>query len=151
MSKLAKATLVSLFTIALFTALNFGQQTLEQSANAVNNDRMVPQFIVDPYWPQPLPNKWLLGRTIGIAVDERDHLYVVHRDQDEPRAIPQGRRSTPVRDVSAEQQCSKRRLSCPGGALHFAARRCVGVGSQGLRIAQWRGCGFAPLSRVKLV
>ena len=82
MSKLAKATLISLFTIALFTALNFGQQNLEQSANAVNNDRMVPQFIVDPYWPQPLPNKWLLGRTIGIAVDERDHLYVVHRDQD---------------------------------------------------------------------
>ena len=82
MSKLAKATLISLFTIALFTALNFGQQTLEQSANAVNNDRMAPQFIVDPYWPQPLPNKWLLGRTIGIAVDERDHLYVVHRDQD---------------------------------------------------------------------
>ena len=82
MSKLAKATLISLFTIALFTALNFGQQTLEQSANAVNNDRMAPHFIVDPYWPQPLPNKWLLGRTIGIAVDERDHLYVVHRDQD---------------------------------------------------------------------
>jgi len=82
MRKLAKATLITLSTIVLFTALNFGQQTLEQSANAVNNDRMVPQFVVDPYWPQPLPNKWLLGRTIGIAVDERDHLYVVHRDQD---------------------------------------------------------------------
>jgi len=82
MRKLAKATLITLSTIVLFTALNFGQQTLEQSANAVNNDRMVPQFVDDPYWPQPLPNKWLLGRTIGIAVDERDHLYVVHRDQD---------------------------------------------------------------------
>ena len=66
-----------------FAALNVGQSELEKSANAVSNERMVPQFIVDPFWPQPLPNKWLLGRTIGIAIDARDHIFIVHRDQDE--------------------------------------------------------------------
>lgn len=66
-----------------FAALNAGQSELEKSANAVSNERMVPQFIVDPFWPQPLPNKWLLGRTIGIAIDARDHIFIVHRDQDE--------------------------------------------------------------------
>jgi DNA-binding beta-propeller fold protein YncE len=34
---------------------------------------------VDPLWPKPLPNNWLLGNTIGVAVDERDHVWIVHR------------------------------------------------------------------------
>lgn len=72
-----------LLALAIFAALNAGQSELEKSANAVSNERMAPQFIVDPFWPQPLPNKWLLGRTIGIAIDARDHIFIVHRDQDE--------------------------------------------------------------------
>ncbi len=68
--------------VALFVVLSVGQQQLQRSAEAVNNDRMIPHFEVDPFWPQPLPNKWILGRTIGIAIDARDHLFVVHRDQD---------------------------------------------------------------------
>lgn len=79
MNKLVKTTLVGLL---LLGALYFGQHQLQQPAVAVSGDRLVPQFIVDPFWPQPLPNKWLLGRTIGVAVDPRDHIYIVHRDQD---------------------------------------------------------------------
>ena len=77
-----KPLLLSSLAIALFLALSIGQQQLQESAQAVNNDRLIPHFEVDPFWPQPLPNKWILGRTIGIAVDDRDHLFVVHRDQD---------------------------------------------------------------------
>ncbi|MCH7823443.1 MAG: hypothetical protein IH849_01460 [Acidobacteria bacterium] len=40
----------------------------------------VPLFEVDPFWPKPLPNHWLLGATIGVAVDSRDHVYIVHRN-----------------------------------------------------------------------
>lgn len=79
---LKKSIALSSLAIALFLTLNLAQQQLQQSAEAVNNDRLIPHFEVDPFWPQPLPNKWILGRTIGIAVDERDHLFVVHRDQD---------------------------------------------------------------------
>ncbi|HEV3485239.1 MAG TPA: NHL repeat-containing protein [Vicinamibacterales bacterium] len=39
----------------------------------------VPRFEVDPLWPKPLPNRWLLGSATGVAVDERDHVFVVHR------------------------------------------------------------------------
>jgi DNA-binding beta-propeller fold protein YncE len=39
----------------------------------------VPRFEVDPLWPNPLPNRWLLGSATGVAVDERDHVFVVHR------------------------------------------------------------------------
>ena len=38
-----------------------------------------PDFEVDPFWPKPLPNHWVLGSTIGVAVDEADHVWIVHR------------------------------------------------------------------------
>ena len=38
-----------------------------------------PMFEVDPFWPKPLPNHWLLGSTIGVAVDSRDHVWIIHR------------------------------------------------------------------------
>ena len=38
-----------------------------------------PAWQVDPFWPKPLPNHWLLGSITGIAFDSRDHLWVVHR------------------------------------------------------------------------
>jgi DNA-binding beta-propeller fold protein YncE len=39
----------------------------------------VPTYAVDPFWPKPLPNRWLLGAVAGISVDARDHVWVVHR------------------------------------------------------------------------
>jgi DNA-binding beta-propeller fold protein YncE len=38
-----------------------------------------PQFEVEPFWPKPLPNNWLLGQVSGIAVDRQDRIWVVHR------------------------------------------------------------------------
>jgi hypothetical protein len=38
-----------------------------------------PVFEVDPFWPRPLPNHWILGSTIGLAVDARDHVFILHR------------------------------------------------------------------------
>jgi len=39
----------------------------------------VPKFEVDPFLPKPLPNNWALGQVGGIAVDERDHVWIIHR------------------------------------------------------------------------
>jgi hypothetical protein len=38
-----------------------------------------PRFEVDPFWPKPLPNRWILGQTIGVSVDAQDHVWIVHR------------------------------------------------------------------------
>jgi DNA-binding beta-propeller fold protein YncE len=38
-----------------------------------------PGFVVDPAWPQPLPNKWLLGQIGGLYVDQHDHIWVYNR------------------------------------------------------------------------
>lgn len=38
-----------------------------------------PKFQVDPLWPQPLPNSWIMGQAAGVAVDADDHIWVVQR------------------------------------------------------------------------
>lgn len=40
-----------------------------------------PKAEVDPLWPRPLPNHWILGSITGVAVDSRNHVWVVHRGQ----------------------------------------------------------------------
>lgn len=55
---------------------------LAQSALQVTaQDQTVeaPRFEVDPMWPKPLPNHWILGSAIGVGVDSRDHVYIIHR------------------------------------------------------------------------
>ncbi len=38
-----------------------------------------PTFEVDPLWPKPLPNHWILGSSVGVAVDSQDHIWIIHR------------------------------------------------------------------------
>jgi hypothetical protein len=38
-----------------------------------------PSFVVDPAWPQPLPNNWILGQIGGLYVDHHDHVWVYNR------------------------------------------------------------------------
>jgi hypothetical protein len=54
---------------------------LQRTVAAQNGGGMVraPRFEVDPFWPKPLPNHWLLGAAIGVWVDERDHIWIIHR------------------------------------------------------------------------
>ncbi len=46
---------------------------------AVAEGPMAPRFEVDPLWPKPLPNHWLLGTVIGVDVDAEDNVWIVHR------------------------------------------------------------------------
>lgn len=38
-----------------------------------------PGFVIDPAWPQPLPNNWMLGQIGGLYVDRHDHVWVYNR------------------------------------------------------------------------
>jgi DNA-binding beta-propeller fold protein YncE len=64
--------------LALLVALFVGQSVLEHST-AAQAKVMAPRFEVDPLWPKPLPNRWYIGMTIGVAVDAQDHVWIVHR------------------------------------------------------------------------
>src|ERR1044071_6099370 len=37
---------------------------------------LVLKFVVDLFWPKPLPNRWILGQVAGVAVDAQDHLWI---------------------------------------------------------------------------
>ncbi len=37
------------------------------------------KFHVDPFWPKPLPNNWILGEVSGVAIGANDHVWIVHR------------------------------------------------------------------------
>jgi hypothetical protein len=57
-----------------------GQQWLETAAAAQGAAaKQAPRFEVDPLWPKPFPNHWLLGNTIGVSVDSRQHVWIIHR------------------------------------------------------------------------
>jgi DNA-binding beta-propeller fold protein YncE len=66
--------------VALLAMLAAGQVILEKTAAAQSNAGVqAPRFEVDPLWPKPLPNHWILGQTIGVWVDTDDHVWIVHR------------------------------------------------------------------------
>jgi len=74
MTRQRKATFGGVL-LAAIAALGIGQAALEASNDLVD----APIFEVDPFWPKPLPNNWILGSTIGVGVDSRDHVYIIHR------------------------------------------------------------------------
>ena len=39
----------------------------------------IPRFQVDPFWPKPLPDSWIVGQVAGVAVDKNDHVWIIHR------------------------------------------------------------------------
>src|SRR5262249_2397392 len=66
--------------VAVLTALAAGQAVLDKTVAAqTQNAVMAPRFEVDPMWPKPMPNHWILGQTIGVFVDTDDHVWIVHR------------------------------------------------------------------------
>src|SRR2546430_17474489 len=79
MQRRRNLVIVAMFS-ALLIALGVGQRVLEQKVAAqAKSTVQAPRFEVDPYWPKPLPNHWLLGSTIGVDVDEQDHVWIIHR------------------------------------------------------------------------
>ena len=58
-----------------------------------------PKFQVDPSWPKPLPNNWILGQVGGITVDAQGHIWVIHR----PRSLD--RREKARADRPARKCC----------------------------------------------
>jgi len=82
---------------ALLAALAIGQAALDKSAAAQSTGVMAPHFEVDPLWPKPLPNHWVLGSTIGVWVDTDDHVWIIHRS-----SATLARNEKPLEDKTGE-------------------------------------------------
>jgi len=85
---------------------------------------VAPRFEVDPLWPKPLPNHWLLGSTIGVSVDSRDHVWIIHRQQ----------------SLNLETEASAG-VSSPAGTCCMAAPNVIELDAQGNVVSSWGGPG----------
>ena len=65
--------------VAVIAILAVGSAMLGKKAVVHANGAQAPRFEVDPMWPKPLPNHWLMGNTIGVSVDSNDHIWIIHR------------------------------------------------------------------------
>lgn len=83
----------------------------------------VPTLVVDPFWPKPLPNNWLLGQVSGVAVDKRGHVWIVHR----PRSLSE-------RELGAQQ-------SPPISKCCVAAPPVLAFDREGNVVHAWGGPG----------
>jgi DNA-binding beta-propeller fold protein YncE len=54
-----------------------------------------PTYEIDPFWPKELPNNWMFGNVIGLAVDAHDNVWVTHR----PRSQPGAEKTPPVLEL----------------------------------------------------
>src|SRR5437867_3718780 len=63
--------------VVLIALLAYGQKALVKPGTDAKVQ--APMFEVDPMWPKPLPNHWIMGNTIGVSVDAQDHVWIIHR------------------------------------------------------------------------
>ncbi len=80
------ATLSRLALIVLGLLLTEGLQGYETPQTSNDSHARLPRFDVDLswQWPPKLPNNWVVGVVTWVAVDRRDHVWVLHR----PRQVP---------------------------------------------------------------
>src|SRR5262245_9346073 len=77
--------MILLVFAALVSQRGFGQVAAAQAA------KQVPTFQADPTWPPKLPNDWATGLVSSVAVDQRDHVWILHR----PRTVPTDKKAAP--------------------------------------------------------
>ena len=65
--------------LVIVVALAGASATLQKRATVAAAAPAAPQFEVDPMWPKPMPNHWVLGWVTGVTVDARDHVWIVHQ------------------------------------------------------------------------
>ena len=70
--------LIATVFVVLLGALATAQVALKPGSGGATSAQ-APRYEVDPLWPKPMPNHWVLGSVIGAAVDADNHIWILHR------------------------------------------------------------------------
>jgi hypothetical protein len=96
MNRVWKAAAIAAALIALAGA----ERMTARAAQAQRTS--APAFQVDPAWPK-MPRQWILGQVAGLAVDARDHVWIIQRpwslNDDEKAKNPEAVCCTPAPPV----------------------------------------------------
>src|SRR4051812_32871290 len=122
------ATAMRLARVVVMIATAFALALLVAPIGAMQSGKaqaspMAPAFEVDPFWPKPLPNHWVLGSTIGVSVDAQDHVWILHRPG------------------SGDENFKGADAKPPIGACCKVAPPVLEFDSQGSLISSWGGPG----------
>ena len=60
-----------------------------------------PKYEVDPFWPMPLPDRWVVGQLGAVCVDQQDHVFVLNRQDVKDEELDAGRLAPPVFELDA--------------------------------------------------
>ena len=82
--KMLQSGCINSWTLAVYFFLVLSGCTPDLTDDA-NHTVLTPAFEVDPMWPKPLPNHWVLGSAIGVTVDSKDNIWIIHRGNGNPR------------------------------------------------------------------
>lgn len=64
-----------LIWVSALTAVTIAERKLDAASH---NTPAVPTYQVDPFWPK-IPKQFALGQVAGVAVDSRDHVWIIQR------------------------------------------------------------------------
>jgi hypothetical protein len=66
--------------IAVF-GLSLGIWGLLPGINAQLRQQAVdaPKFELDPFWPKPLPDRWVTGNVTSVCIDAQDHVFTLNQ------------------------------------------------------------------------
>jgi hypothetical protein len=60
-----------------------------------------PQYKIDPYWPKPLPNHWVLGGVGGICMDHDGNIFALNRSEYNENDLEAGERAPLVLEFNS--------------------------------------------------
>ena len=85
-----------------------------------------PAYQVDPFWPKPLPNKWIMQQVPTLVVDNQDHIWVFNR-------------STGIRPDENGASTTPPRTDCC-----IAGPSVLEFDTEGNLLNAWGGPGYVP-------
>ena len=62
----------------------------------------MPEYEVDPFWPKPLPNRWVIRQVGGVCVDAQDHVFILNRQDLVDEELDAGIQAPPVIEFDPE-------------------------------------------------
>jgi hypothetical protein len=77
--KRTRTVMVGGMFLVVLNVLFAAQSALQRVAAKQTGGVQAPRFEVDPFWPKPLPNHWVLGNAIGVWVDDQDVVWTINR------------------------------------------------------------------------
>jgi len=94
------------YSVTIMIAMGIALAILDSSVCKAQSNTVqtqaAPRFKVDPFWPKPLPNRWVTGEVGGTCVDAHDHVFIVNRDNLTPPEEQTAKPAPPVIEFDAE-------------------------------------------------